>query len=550
MDNLKFKITKNNMSISLVRSKTSKANINNTNIINTNEIIFSKDYIYTNSDLVSSFLNVILLKKEVNKVIITNYDIISFALKIINGIPNITKLEIKPQKVISYEMFLLILENRYLKELNVYDLPPYLLERLDINKDLIVNLKSEMFFLSEFMEENDLKTYSDLYYKKSVNISQNFQNDDYEDFERFLNINNHLKIINLIHVSFIDLNFIIELLINLKLNDIKIILQEKNNNLKTVFNAVESITKKHEKYFKDNNIDLRINYSLEYKRNNLFKQLNLNFIKYSLTSLIILIIALMGLNLYKNEKQEKDILLIEQELQDIISQIDREYNIDEQDGEFEHIVPSEDDPPVEEVTTTVKNNYVSSYYKNYEKVFETLLNINNETKGWLTVNNTRIDYPVVQAKDNDYYLTRDFNKYKNSMGWVFMDYRNDIDILNQNTIIYGHNINGGIMFGTLRYILNENWYKNENNRIITFNTLNDSLKWKIFSIYRIPNTTDYLYTTFYEHEKYQNFLNMITKRSIYDFKEKITTNDKIITLSTCYNRGKNRIVLHAKLIKD
>ena len=301
--------------------------------------------------------------------------------------------------------------------------------------------------------------------------------------------------------------------------------------------------------FKKRNINLKINYSLEYKKNNIFKQLNLNFIKYSLSTLIVLIFILMGLNIYKNYKQENDILLIEQELQDIISQIDREYNLDDQDSEIEYIVPDDDDN-LEETTTAPKNNYVSSYYKNYEKVFDTLLNINSDTKGWITVNNTRIDYPVVQAKDNEYYLKRDFNKHRNSMGWVFMDYRNDIDILNQNTIIYGHNINGGIMFGTLRYALNKNWSQKDENRIITFNTLNSSMKWKIFSIYRIPNTTDYLYTTFYDHDKYQAFLDLITERSIYDFEEELDTSDKILTLSTCHDRGKDRIVLHAKLIKE
>ena len=131
-----------------------------------------------------------------------------------------------------------------------------------------------------------------------------------------------------------------------------------------------------------------------------------------------------------------------------------------------------------------------------------------------------------------------------------MDYRNDIDILNQNTIIYGHNINGGIMFGTLRYALNKNWSQKDENRIITFNTLNSSMKWKIFSIYRIPNTTDYLYTTFYDHDKYQAFLDLITERSIFDFEEELDTSDKILTLSTCHDRGKDRIVLHAKLIKE
>jgi len=76
------------------------------------------------------------------------------------------------------------------------------------------------------------------------------------------------------------------------------------------------------------------------------------------------------------------------------------------------------------------------------------------------------------------------------------------------------------------------------------------MKWQIISIYKVPNTTDYIQTTFYNKEKYQEFLNLIIGRSIYNFQEEITINDKILTLSTCHNRGNERIVLHAKLIVE
>ncbi|MFA7064941.1 MAG: class B sortase, partial [Bacilli bacterium] len=126
----------------------------------------------------------------------------------------------------------------------------------------------------------------------------------------------------------------------------------------------------------------------------------------------------------------------------------------------------------------------------------------------------------------------------------------NIDVLNQNTIIYGHNITAGIMFGTLRYTMNSSWHSKTNNQIITFNTLNSAYQWKIVSIYKIPNTTDYLTTSFYTKEDYQKFLDLIVGRSIYNFNEIVTTNDKILTLSTCQNRGQDRLVVHAKLIVD
>lgn len=545
MDKIMFKITKNYLTVSLLKKDLPKENLNNTNVIDTKEIVFSKDYIFANQDLVTSFLNVIILKRNVTKAIINDYEIIEFILKIINYIPNIKELNIKPDKTINYNIFLLLLENKYLESISVYDIPGYLLERLDVNKDLKIDVRSELFFISDFMSENNLTTYSKLYYKKHIIIDCSFDDITKEDFDTFIKINNHLKTIDIIKFNENDFIYIINSLVKYNKNSIKIIIEEKNNNIETIYNAINSLKNDYDKYFKFNLIDFKINYSIEFKKNNLVKQLNLNFIKISLISVISLILILMSINYYKNFTQKKDILNIEKEINDIIKQIDNEYTIDDNDIGYEIILPDEEVP-----TTTKKSTYVSSYYKNYDKVFETLLKINDDTIGWLTVNNTRIDYPVVQAEDNDYYLTRDFNKYKNSMGWVFMDYRNNIEVLNQNTIIYAHNINGGIMFGQLRNTLKESWYKKPENQIITFNTLNNNMKWQIISIYNVPNTTDYLKTSFYEKEKYEEFIALIVGRSIYDFNQTVTYEDKILTLSTCHNRGAERAVVHAKLIKE
>lgn len=547
MDKLKFIISKNILSVSLLKKDTPKDNLNKTNIIDTKDMVFSIDYILDNLDLVSSFLNVIVIKRQIKKVNIKDYYIILLVLKLISNIPSINELYIKPEKTINYKIFLSLLENKTLRKIDVYDIPKYLLERLDVNKDLEINNRSEIFFISNFMSNNDLTTYSNIYYKKSIIIKEDFTKEDYEDLDTFFNINNYLKTINIETFNHNDLYHIIKNLSDSNKKNIKIIIEEKNNDLKLIFNSINKLNNEYDKYLKSNNIDFKINYSSEFKRNNLFKQINLNFLKICLSCIIILIISLMGINYYKNYTQRKDILNIEKELKQIINRIDNEYSLDEQDPEFEIIEPDEEVP----TTTKKKSTYVSSYYKNYNKVFETLLKINKDTKGWITVNNTTIDYPVVQSSDNEYYLKRDYNNYKNSMGWIFLDYRNNIDALNQNTIIYGHNINGGnIMFGTLRYTINSSWYKNKDNQVITFNTLNNAMKWQIFSIYKIPNTTDYLHTTFYNKDKYQAFLDLILGRSIYDFKQEITTDNKILTLSTCHNRGIERVVVHAKLIAE
>ena len=128
-----------------------------------------------------------------------------------------------------------------------------------------------------------------------------------------------------------------------------------------------------------------------------------------------------------------------------------------------------------------------------------------------------------------------------------MDSRNNSKELDQNTIIYGHNLISGYMFGDLKSTTDYSWYTNPVNQVITFNTLDKEMKWKIFSIYRVDYTTDYLTTNFYNDEQYMDFINMIKGRSIYDFGVSVNPNDKIITLSTCSGHTR-RLVIHAKLI--
>ena len=67
-----------------------------------------------------------------------------------------------------------------------------------------------------------------------------------------------------------------------------------------------------------------------------------------------------------------------------------------------------------------------------------LRKINSDTKGWIKVNGTNINYPFVQTSNNDYYLNRSFDKSLNKSGWVFMDYRNNLTNLDKNTILYAH----------------------------------------------------------------------------------------------------------------
>ena len=173
---------------------------------------------------------------------------------------------------------------------------------------------------------------------------------------------------------------------------------------------------------------------------------------------------------------------------------------------------------------------------------------NTETVAWIQVNGTNINYPVVQHSDNDYYLNHDFYNRKTNIGWVFADYRNNLTELDNNTIIYAHNLVNRTMFGQLPYLLNNNWFNTPNNQYIKLSTKTENTIWQIFSVYKINPTIDYLQVRFYSQENYQSFLNTIKNRSNHNFQLEITSKDKIITLSTCDDTGTKRVVIHGKLI--
>lgn len=211
---------------------------------------------------------------------------------------------------------------------------------------------------------------------------------------------------------------------------------------------------------------------------------------------------------------------------------------------------SDDGAEVIEQKKENKNNLYWSYINMplIDVNLSDLKQSNSDTVGWVQVNGTNINYPVVQTKDNDYYLTHSFDKSYNIAGWVFMDYRNNKKTIDKNTIIYAHGMYNNTMFGSLRNIVKSSWYKNSNNYVIKFVTENQTSLWQVFSVYRIKTTSDYIEVEFSDDNAFVSLTEKLIKRSIYNFNTSVNKNDKIITLSTCYNK-KEKVVMHAKLIK-
>lgn len=203
---------------------------------------------------------------------------------------------------------------------------------------------------------------------------------------------------------------------------------------------------------------------------------------------------------------------------------------------------------INEIAESVTINEDTNEEKKYKINFEELKQKNSDTVAWLKVENTNIEFPIVQANNNSYYLTHNFDKKYNVAGWIFADYKNKLDGTDRNIVVYGHNMRDNSMFGSLKDVITEEWYNNEENKYITFVTENDYLTYQVFSVYQIQ-TEDYYIQTEFKSNEFQEFIDTITKRSKKDFGINVSKEDTILTLSTCANNNKYRVVLHSVRVK-
>ena len=147
--------------------------------------------------------------------------------------------------------------------------------------------------------------------------------------------------------------------------------------------------------------------------------------------------------------------------------------IEKETKKEEQTQPTEPETPnTEETNNNNTNVYYPNDYWDYMNVpfmnvdFNELLKKNPDTVGWIKVEGTKVNYPVVQASDNNYYLSHAFNKTANQGGWIFADYRVNFKDFGKNTIIYGHNMNNKTMFGSIPNMLYNGYLSNSSNYYI------------------------------------------------------------------------------------
>lgn len=189
--------------------------------------------------------------------------------------------------------------------------------------------------------------------------------------------------------------------------------------------------------------------------------------------------------------------------------------------------------------------------KKYEAVYQK----NKKVVGWLTIEGTNIDYPVMQTVNNDYYLDHNFNQEYDKNGSIFLDKDCDPAFPNDNMIIYGHHMKSGKMFGNLNYYAKESYFKEH--PYIKFDTIYEEGTYQIMYVFRSRIYSEeeivFKYYKFIdatsEDEFYSNMEEM-KAISLYDTGVEPVYGDRLITLSTCDSTENNgRFVVVAKKIK-
>ena len=179
-----------------------------------------------------------------------------------------------------------------------------------------------------------------------------------------------------------------------------------------------------------------------------------------------------------------------------------------------------------------------------------LYKINNDIVGWIKIDNTNIDYPVMQTKESpNYYLRRNFYKQYSILGTPYIAENCNIET-SDNLIIYGHHINGNKMFGELENYKSKEYYNAH--KIIKFYTMKEKAEYEIIAVFKTVVYTGFQYYKFYDAENEREFNTFIQKckeLSFYDIEKTVVYGDKLITLSTCeYSNQNGRLVVIARKI--
>lgn len=183
--------------------------------------------------------------------------------------------------------------------------------------------------------------------------------------------------------------------------------------------------------------------------------------------------------------------------------------------------------------------------------FATLQSMNSDVVAWIRFEQPeKISYPVVKGKDNDKYLKTTVEGKHNSAGSIFMDANNAGDFSDKNTFIYGHNMKNGSMFGQLRKYKNADYCK-ENPYFYIYTPDGKEVKYQIFSVCIVEDTSESYQKVYANDEAYLNYLKYIQSIARYDVDVELTAESQIVSLSTCTNVTETqRLLVHGVKVSE
>lgn len=212
-----------------------------------------------------------------------------------------------------------------------------------------------------------------------------------------------------------------------------------------------------------------------------------------------------------------------------------------------------------EQETTVAESAVSTEKKSK---YQSYIDKNSDFVGYIKIDGTAVDYPVVQCNDDEFYLTHNFDKQPEERGAIYMSSACDSSLRDFNTVLYGHNWLDTTMFSEVTKYENIDFYKEH--PVIHFDTAYNDMQWKIFAVF-ITNADEneddgYIFNYIYPHlggENFSGYISEVNKRTLYKTGVDVNSSDKILTLSTCSRKmdvsgykADARIVVAARLVRD
>jgi len=204
-----------------------------------------------------------------------------------------------------------------------------------------------------------------------------------------------------------------------------------------------------------------------------------------------------------------------------------------------------------EADTPVTDEELLPGQRTYKDIdFAGMQAVNEDVIGWIQIYDTPVDYPVLDAEDNKYYLNHTYDRQWSSYGSIFLEHRNNPDWSEKHLVVYGHNMVNNSMFGSLLEYKNQAYL--EKHPMITICLPDRDLTYQIFSAYTAHVDSPTYYMTFDWEGQFQQMIDHMTKNSLIQSDAVPGAEDQILTLSTCTPAGakKYRFVVNAVLVED